>query len=189
MGDQVPVNLFGADMDPASLPYISAGVFTRLGGALNQAGSQMTEGMYTARQAKTNARLAGLQARGVLASADFEADQAQKQGRALAGETVARSGSQGVTAGSMAPEAEADELGAASDAAMARLNGYNKAFGIEMEGLGEKYKGEQTELATRTGVGNTLATGGLQAVEGGLSDYLDFQRMQRMGFMYGQRVG
>lgn len=183
--NNVPTGLFGG---AGSGKYIGLGVFARLGGSISQAEAAAAQGAYAAAQERTNAKLAEMSATDALFNGDWEANQIGKHGRAVAGAQLASSGGQGVTAGSMAPTVAATNAAAATDSLMARFNGYNKAFGYKMEAVQERSKADFTDLATKTNTFNTLATGGLQAIEGGLSDYLNTQRTGLRGSSSGMAM-
>jgi hypothetical protein len=148
---------------------------------MNQSAAISAQGAYQANQERTNAHLAKISADTALTQGAWQANQIRKSGEQRSARTIASSGAQGVTAGSMAPMAGAERTAAGIDALQAKANAYKTAFGFETEALQHSTAAEFTTQAANASSRNTLLTGGLQAIQGGLKDYVDYDRAANYG--------
>lgn len=167
----------------APLMYASMGV-SALGAvvtAFGESSASRAQGEYEAGIARTNATIAGIQARQTLEAGDITASRKDMETRAVVGTLRARQGGSGVDVNAGSPAAvRAGVAGVGgADELTIRNNAARQAWGFQTEAIEDIYKGQFAQLTAKSKSRQSILNGGLSAISGPLSIGANYQRFAR----------
>ncbi len=151
--------------------YVDAGAYGLMG--LGSVATGYAQGQalnaqssFQKTMAAINARMAKRQADGVIKVGDEQANQIKKKGQQIAGAQRASAAAQGldVTDGSVADQLADTDEAVKSDMLNVRNNAWRQAWGIEAQSSLDLQSANTKADALRSEAGQTLLTGGLQAL-------------------------
>ena len=161
--------------DTSTLMAITAGTGAAAGAAnaYSQAQAAKSEGEYQNQLAQLNSKMADYQAADAIKRGDKEAQDKLRQTNQMVGKQRAMAAASGVAAdaGSVLEiQQDTASLGIL-DAMTIKNNAYREAFGYKSQASSYDFQGQFAKEAGKNKANQTLVTGGLQAINGGLSSY------------------
>lgn len=149
----------------AAAAAIVGGVF-QVTGAQNQARAQKAQGEYQKSMYDENAAFSTLAAEDAIRRGDKDAAQLKNQGKQTIGAQRAALAAQGVDVGSgSALDIQVDTAYQVQlDSMKIKNNAWREAWGYKTEALNASTAGRFAQLGAKVSANNTLATGGLQAI-------------------------
>lgn len=173
-------NLMDASMATSAVSSIATG--------FESAAAIKSQGQYASTIANTNAAMANLKASQTLQAGDIEASRQQEKTQAAVGAARAAAGASGVqvNAGSPAMVRAGMETAGGIDVATIRNNAARSAWGYQTQAIEDTYQGQFDTLTAKAKSEQTLATGGLQAINGPLGIYAQSALWQYRYGMKGQ---
>jgi hypothetical protein len=148
--------------------------------AYNQAQAAKAQGRYQKRISETNARLADERAADAVKRGGEQSNQVRRQANKVDAEQRAAAAAQGLDAGSgdFSDLRQETATTAALDESRIKTNAWREAFGYKVEALNASSQGEFAELSAENQAGNTILTGGMQALSYGLDGYAKIKKDQ-----------
>lgn len=168
---------------PSNLMYSSMGLSAigAIATAFESSKSIRAQGDYEASIARTNATIAGIQAKQAIQEGDVAASRKDMETQQTVGALRASQGASGVDVNVGSPAAaRAGVAGVgAIDELTIRNNAARQAWGYQTEAIEDTYKGQFAQLTAKSQSDQSLLNGGLQAISGPLgieSNYLRWSR-------------
>jgi hypothetical protein len=162
-----------SSFNPGTLMAASAAVqgLSSLGSAFAQSGAYQLQGDYQKQQSEINAQLAEYEADDAIKRGDKSAKALRTQIKGLVGAQRASFAAQGIALDSgsaLDVQADTSKLGAL-DVLTLKNNALREAFGYKTQAISDNARGNFAGLAADMNSRSTLLTGGLNAVNSGLS--------------------
>jgi hypothetical protein len=139
---------------------------TATGGSIMSASATRAQGDFESSQARTNARLASIQAEDAVNRGEVTASEKARADAALAGSQRASLASQGVslTSGSATDVQKSTQQMSELDQMTIRNNAAREAMGYQTQATNAQGRAAMAELAARNQARNTILTGGMNAL-------------------------
>lgn len=168
--------------NPLSYLALAQGIMA-MGSAYAQGRVAEAQYNYQAQQIEANVRLAEIQAEDAIRRGDKQADQAAKEYRKIMGAQRANFAGQNIAVDSdSALDIQTETQAMASENLQTiRNNAWREAWGYRVQAVSGQGQAAQTRLAQNNVMGNTLLTGGLQAVNYGAQAYYMSNRNVKTG--------
>lgn len=144
-----------------------------LGSAYAQSQATKSQGAYEKQQYQTNAELASMQSQDALDRGAKAASNIDKNVKQTVGAQRASAAAQGLdpnTGTASELQGQTEEAGAL-DQLEAKNNAWRESFGYKTEAVTDAGKGNMAGIAAKNSANDTLVTGGLQFLSGGLKSY------------------
>lgn len=168
-GGTSSANSFGG-LGAASLLF---GGISGIGSAYSQATAYQIQADYIQQASELNAQIAGVQAEDAIRRGNKSASQFKKQVKGMKGSQKAALAAQGIDigSGSAAEILDNTDTQGALDVQTIKNNAWREAWGYKTQAIANTAEGRISQIAASQNIQSTILTGGLNAVNSGLSAY------------------